>query len=673
MKGSRFLHPFLFALFAGTAVAEQAPANDDLLALSLKELLAIKVTGATRTSTPINQAPASVTVFTRNEIERMGIDFLYELLSYVPGFQTSRNNDYPTDYLYSARGSETAQDTTAILLLIDGIPRQEIRNASASGLSNRLDVDRIERIEIIRGPGSALYGSGAFLGVINIVTVADDNWVKAQAGEFNRRDLKAHLSGRSDDWFVDSYLSHYSDEGDHYRLDDRFSSTLLNTSDPQNIENYTLRAGYRNTRLTLEHMNIEADKFYSIGVINNPLNEHQHTLNAASLEHLFQWSTIDSQVRVSYSKNTLDYYAQGTRAGAFTTRSTPSSDAPLEGDVLYKSHDWLMQWLNDYRVNTDLSLQFGAEHRHEHITTAQVLANFDARAISNRQFPALSSTNRDIYNQVTDTLSREVLGLYTQALYRLNDKTNVTFGARYDDYENLDPETSLRLAMVRQLNGTDSIKLFYGEAYRAPSLIQLDSTENVTEVPNPDLGAESIRTSELVWLSQRANFTLSISAFYNIIDDRIDSSGFIGDRQSTVNQGTDYSSGTEIETSFQLSSNWLLRASYTEFFTLPESSFRESERLASMILNYQREQWWVNLSGYYNSHRDMPPAIGGSIEAFTIVNFKTGYRISNHITADMQIKNLLDDNAGSAPQRLGISTPIPLRGRETSVGLRYDF
>jgi len=247
------LSPALFA-------ADESVSMDELLSLPIEDLLKVEITGPTRTLKTLQDVPASVTVFRRNELQKMGVDFLFELLSYVPGFQTSRDNDYGGSYFYSSRGSDTGQDTTAILLLIDGTPRQEIRNASASALSSLMPIDRIERIEVIRGPGSALYGSGAFLGVINIVTVDGNNSVKAQAGGYNSQELQGEFSARSGDWQFDAFLSGYRDSGESYLLDDKLRDAPIRTSDPQSAENYAFRLGYRDTVVRLEHTNIESEE-----------------------------------------------------------------------------------------------------------------------------------------------------------------------------------------------------------------------------------------------------------------------------------------------------------------------------------------------------------------------------------------------------------------------------
>jgi outer membrane receptor for ferrienterochelin and colicins len=663
---------FLAVLLSPLGFAQQEPSMDDLLDLPIEELLKVEITGPTRTSKNLQNVPASVTVFRRSELQKMGVDFLYELLSYVPGYQTSRDNDYGASYFYSSRGSDTGQDTTAILLLIDGAP-QKISNGSASELTGLMPIVRIERIEVIRGPGSALYGSGAFLGAINIITVKGNNAVRAQAGRWDSHGLQGEFTARSGDWQFDTFLSGYEDHGQSYWLDDKLRSTPTQTSDPQSIENYTFRLAYRNTVARVEHVNIESEDFYSGSVINNDLNEQRNYLNFASIEQGLQWLSVSSTLRLSYSGNNLDYTAQGSRATDLARVSNPSSDAPLVGNVLYRSHHWLLQSLNDWRINASSSLQFGLEWQHEELDVARVLANYDTGMLANRQFPVTYSADGNIYNSVIETGDRAVAGAYVQLQNSLNAKTDITLGARYDNYENFDEQSSLRFSVIRKLTEHHSIKLFYGEAYRAPSIVQTNVKESLAVTRNPDLKAESIRTTELAWVTQQSAFSFSVGAFSNEIDDGIDSSGFIDGKRSTVNVDRVYSNGVELEASVQLNQRWMLRAGYTDFLKLPGSADRLSKHLASLILNYQREQWWANLSGYYNSQREMPVESDGVIGGFTVLNAKMGYQLSKSLCTTLQVKNLLDADAASPPQDTSINTPIPYRGREASVGVTYTF
>ncbi|MCG8316077.1 MAG: TonB-dependent receptor [Pseudomonadales bacterium] len=673
MKTTRLLAAFLLVVSVSSLAAPTKPYLQHLFDLPLHSLVNQKVSGPTRTLKSMSITPASVTVFTQNELQKLGIDFLYELLNYAPGFQTSRDNDAGASYIYSARGSDSSQGTTAILLLVDGIPRQEIRSGSASVLSGLMPIERIQHIEFIRGPGSALYGSSAFLGIINIITVKDANTIHLQSGDFDHAETQIQLSKEVNQWKFDGYLSLYKDNGDNFVLDDRISDVPTKTSDPQSAENVAISASFANFILRMELLQLKSEDFYSIGVINNRLNEQEHKMSTVSLEQKLSWQDVNSRWLVSYGNNRLDYIAQGTAPGRLTSISAPNSEDPLVGDVSYASEEWNFQWFNNWTLSQSSSLQFGFEGRHEHIKKARVLANFDTQALANREFPIQSSDSLNIYTQVTDTLSRELFGLYLQHQYQWNANTNITMGMRYDDYDHLDSQTSIRVALVRLLNETDSLKLFYGEAYRAPSLVQLDSTENVTEAPNPDLGAETIYTTELVWLTQRQRFSFSASAFYNVIDDRIDSSGFIDDKQSTVNQSKEYSNGFEIESSLHVADNWLVRMGITRFTKLPTSSLRESEQLASIIVNYQHYKWWANVSGYYNSERQMPNGATHQIDDFLMLSAKLGYQISKELVVNLQAKNIFDEEVTSAPQRLDITSPIPYRGREISLGFSYEF
>ena len=653
--------------------SETSSSPDGLFELSLEELLQVKVTSATRTLRSLGEAPASITVFTRTELESLGLDFLYELISYVPGFQTARDNDYNSSYFYSSRGSDVGQDTTAILLLVDGIPRQEIRTASASSLSGIMPLDRIERVEIMRGPGSALYGSGAFLGVINILTVHGNNQVALQLGEPDRQQLKGEFSQRFGKLQFDAFLSHYEDKGEEYQLDDRFTDILQTTSDPQQISDYVLDFRYDKTRFTIERMAISTQDFYSISTLNNELNEQTHVLRHFALEQTFGWLQVSSEFRLSYQENILDYASQGTAVGQLVAISLPSSSEPLIGYVHDRTDETRLQWLNDWQINEQNSVQFGAEHIRQALQDSWVNTNFDIDALSNMNYPVTYSPKVDIYNEYLVTGDRRILGLYGQWQTRISSGTQLTLGARYDDYQGLDENISLRLALVHQLTQDQYLKAFYGEAFRAPSLIQLNLKENLTVASNPDLEAETIRSSELVWMIQKSRYNFSASAFYNVINDRIDSSGFVNGRRSNVNVERDYSAGVEFESSLQLSERWLVRFTFTDFMKLPESSSQLSDRLASLILNYQQSNWWLNLSGYNNSERDMLSPEYGVIDGFTILNAKVGMRFRNDITANLQIKNLTNEDVASVPQSESVFSPIPYRGRETSVGLRFSF
>jgi len=169
---------FAIAILAlAAALPDRARADDDdLAALSLEELLQISV--ATRTAISERESPGIVSVVTRDEIRDSGARDIDDVLRNMPGF------DFGVDYYGTVgmafRGVWGIEGK--VLLLMDGIPLNELYYNSAL-IGNRIPMDQVERIEIIRGPGSVMYGGAAEAAVVNIITEsgARTNGVRATA------------------------------------------------------------------------------------------------------------------------------------------------------------------------------------------------------------------------------------------------------------------------------------------------------------------------------------------------------------------------------------------------------------------------------------------------------------------------------------------------------------
>ena len=146
-----------------------ALAAEDLNNLSLEDLLKLNVTGASKYEQKPNQVAANVKIITRNEIKSYGWRTIDEALASLPGVYT--NNDRQTTNL-GARGFGIPGDfTTRVLLTIDGNRVNDaLYDQAPLGRMFPVDIDLIERIEFIPGPGGAVYGQNALFGVINVVT-----------------------------------------------------------------------------------------------------------------------------------------------------------------------------------------------------------------------------------------------------------------------------------------------------------------------------------------------------------------------------------------------------------------------------------------------------------------------------------------------------------------------
>ncbi len=171
----RFLAVFMILTVYGVSQQPASPQNAgsataDLTSMELEQLMDLKVTTASLFSDKLSQAPGIMSVVTSDELRRFGGIALGEVLDRVPGL--TQSSQYFTDRsLIAADGDQTKTSGAHILFLINGRPTREVMEGGIiSDLLESFPVEILERIEIIRGPGSVLYGSNAFSAVINLIT-----------------------------------------------------------------------------------------------------------------------------------------------------------------------------------------------------------------------------------------------------------------------------------------------------------------------------------------------------------------------------------------------------------------------------------------------------------------------------------------------------------------------
>ncbi len=162
---------FYFLSFLSPA-ALSADEGKEIFELSVEELMGIKVVTASRYEQDISSAAANVTVITREMVERRGYKNLVEILEDLPGFDFSTYEDGGGEYPVHGvnRGVGGDPGNTKLLIMIDNIIQNHISFNWSMGWGNQQIFHDLDRIEIIQGPGSALYGSNAFSGIIHFIT-----------------------------------------------------------------------------------------------------------------------------------------------------------------------------------------------------------------------------------------------------------------------------------------------------------------------------------------------------------------------------------------------------------------------------------------------------------------------------------------------------------------------
>lgn len=649
---------------------------DDLayLDLSLEQLLDVPVTGSTLTEETLKTVPAAVSVFTREHIDRLGMDYLYELLNLVPGFQFNRNASNGLAYTYSARGRRTAQQSLEVLLLIDGKVVNDPRAGSPDITLPLYPLARIERLEVIRGPGSALYGSSAFTGVINIVTRKQQKSLELAYGSQQRRQVEGFWNQAIGDWESDVFIHAYKDNGEDFIVPDSFNGQPLATSDPREQVSADLTLRHGETRIDISYSGADTEDFYQSDNTANGYNANSREFWHIALDQGFTWlPETKSQVSLSYQQFSYDFNLYVLGPGALTNVSRPSSAEPFWGDAGLAGDSWRITLSNDTAINDKSSAQWGLQWARHEETDASAVGNFDLIQLSQGQFPIAFYGDEGSVFPLGIEESQSNIGAYVQYLRNLRESTRLTLGGRYDDYADLAGRFSPRLGLVEQLNQAYSLKLLYGEAFRAPTLAETGLINNPLLFGNPDLNHEIGKTWDLILMGNWKATNLSVGVFENRYEQPIETV-FVGAARTYQNGSVEKSRGVEVEWAQDLSTHWSLRSTYT-YMDLPESAFREATQMGSLEMNYAAEKWNWNLLGFYQDERQTPitPTTEQTLDDFWMLNTQLRYELSEGYELSLQVKNITDEKVATPAESLGKLEGIPNRGRELSVGMLWQF
>ena len=457
MKTSSLMLFLLFTSPFNTMALQTEKNIDYLFKLSLEELLKVKVTGSTLTPQELKTVPAAVTVFTHKEIKKLGLDTLDELMNLVPGFQSSRASFSALDYPFSSRGRRIGSDGAEVLILVDGMRLADPRLSGIQFVVPKYPLMQIERVEFIRGPGSAVYGANAMMGVINIITLSEVEEVIVSYGSFNRR--KAHVlsSMQLGDLTMDLFAYLDTDDGDDYQVQDTFSSNRIATQDPRELAGFNMKLKWQHTQLNFMHNQYEVEDFYGASFLSNDFNEQAGRLMSLSLQQEFDWQAVSSYVWISYTRSKYSLWVQLSAPGDFFTSSSPASnDALLAGAVFDNYSETRLQWHNNWNIKPQSSFQFGIELRQIRAPKTVSKNNFDFSDIASginpiRYYGSLLPTT-----VVQAKSRRDIIGLYGQYQHHLLENTHLTLGLRHDDFSNIGSQLSPRLGLVQVLNSQHS-------------------------------------------------------------------------------------------------------------------------------------------------------------------------------------------------------------------------
>lgn len=645
----------LFSAISDAAFSASANNMDDLFNLSLEELVNIKITSATRHEESLSSVPAAITVYSREQIRALGIDNLTTLMNFVPGFQSQRNDTAGFIHTFSSRGAGDAGDGRNILVLLDG---QRLNNDWSGGiyLSNGIiNLEKIERIEFIRGPGSAIYGSNAFTGVINLISQAQNEAhiaIKTLNGNgtVSQTSLQWQqpFSNIDTQWFV----NFIDDEGQRLKVFDPFKDAFVTTRDPYQFKEVYLKAKNENLKASFYHSVTQAEQFYVLGFVSNQDNHMDATSSHVDLQYTNPISkniTLNSKASLSHKRFDL--------AGLISP-ALPPNELGITGEIEEQEPqaEITLSFLGDDKQKALL----GVEWRRPKIIDSDA----NLFGVLDSYLPQAPLTHRTIY------------GLFAQYQGDINEQVHYVLGLRHDDYSNIGAHSSPRGGLIWQYDQKQTFKWLYGESFRAPSRGETDVENSSAIVANPDLNPEVARTSELIWQSLHRQTFFASTLFYTEFDN------IIGDAQTTpterYNTGAETISGVELEWHQQWSERLSSRMNASWIFDATSQTNTEAEFSSGMSLVYLNEKFSGALMLNHHSSKDDIYVQSTEIKereidqrSFWDAHFR--WFLKNDFEAYLHLENITNESYNSVALRSGISKGVPSRSSSAMIGLRIGF
>jgi outer membrane receptor protein involved in Fe transport len=643
----------------------------DLSQMRLEDLLKVQVdavSGVSKFLEKSTDVPASVTIVTADEIREFGYRTLADVLQSVRGF----NVIYDRNYSYvGIRGFLKPGDYNArVLFLLDGHRvNDNIYDGAYVGTAFPVDIDLIDRIEIVRGASSSVYGTGALLAVINVITKRGRDLDAAEAsatvGSLRTYKEQGTYGARFDNG-LEMLLS-----GTDYRSHGNASLFFPEFDSPQT--NFGLAENADHDRASSVFADVIFRDF-NIHFVDNSRTKQIPTASFGTVFNDPRTQTTDSHgyVDVQYSRSlrgawdiigraSYDWYRYH---GVYIYDYANSGTLPFTENEDLANGKW-----SDFEFDVSRSLYrrhritFGAEYRQDFV---QQQINYDLS-------PYVS--------YLDEKHPAEALGVYAQDDFRLRTNLHLVGGTRLDWQYTLGKNVSPRLGLLYSPTESTHLKLMYGHAFRAPNSYESYYVSSTSNAASTTLEAEEVHTLELELehnFSKHYNFIASVYAnrFHDLIDQR--SNPAIGRLPNTNSSEVLRSNGLELE--FEV--NWP-RAIKGQFsYSLQGSRYFPGDRMATnspgqltkarVLVPIVQKRLSAAFDGRYTDR--LLSVSGAELGSYFVAN-ATLLALNPHRNFDVSLSvyNLLNKHYADPAGFEHLQASIAQNGRTAQLQLTYRF
>lgn len=651
---------------------------------------------ATGRKQPVAKAPAVASVITAKEIIEIGARSLMEVLEGTPGLHVSREaGGY--DPIITIRGIYS-DFNPQVLMLVNGVPITNLLFGNRGEAWGSMPIESISRVEVIRGPGSAVYGADAFAGTINIITKKaneiDGLEIGGSIGSFNTNRGWVLFGGRVGSWDAVFSLEALGSNGHHEKIDmdvqtifDGITGTsasfapagvntgvdLIDVRGEVSRGYWEVRAGYQGRR------NVETGAGASQAL--DPIGKGQSDKINFDITYVNPNLTNNWEVKVQAS-----YFDVSTEIdlvlfppGAFDTLFPGGfPDGVIGQPDVYERH---------YRFDTSAfytgiignDLRIGAGYHYLDQYRIEEIKNYEIQIFMGQPIPLPSLTGlTDVGHTAPFNREevREVSYLFIQDEWKFLRDWSLTAGVRYDHYSDFGDTVNPRFALVWDTANNLTTKLLYGRAFRAPSFAEQFNINNPIAIGNDDLDPEIINTYELAFdYTPSSSLRMGLNVFYYEMQDII--------RFTPVAENTGDQTGHGLEWEFEWTVNdeLTIRGNYALQDSTDEDTDGDAPNAPQQQLylraDYDLTPSW-SLNAQLNHVMDRKRAVGDlrpEVDDYTIIDLTLiGRELLRGVDVTFSVRNLADEDAFEPSLAPGlIPNDLPLAGRSVFAEIRKSW
>lgn len=605
------------------------------------------VVTASKKEETLEEAPGVITVLSADELKAFGGTTLYDILQRIPSIQPAGSHLYPQNFTIT-RGDLISHTDNHVLILINGRPfRDGIQGGYNATIYTAFPLEAIERIEIIRGPGSVLYGTNAMDGVINIITRRAQQGMKAGlsagAGSFGEKHGAALAEYEKDDLNIVAHVSSSGDEGwDYSAATVRPSPAVPPVSG--SMKYYTKDSSQA---LFLAHHG------FSFNAYSSSIKRGHLGVNP-----LWQLSGGDGQSWLTMERRFVDIgytrpLGQSCKLNLNLTHNyCEFISFDLAAAAGEASNDLLAEASIDGRISKKLSFVAGALSEH----------------LKRSESPNQKLVDYDRFNS----------SLYFQVDYKPVTRVKLTTGAQYIKPPEIDAATVPRLGMTWQFAGKAGIKALYAEAFRSPYPMETSVDYPGILIGNPRLLPEKVDTFDAQLFYHTGRTQSSLTCFRSTYKDLIGRTILPTGETTFANLGTMDIQGVELESQAKLLRDVYLMGSVT-CQAEKDDKVLSPNVMAKAGVSY-RMPFGLTV-GIFDSYYAAPKQNAGQelnpdAQAVNLMSVNLNFSVPKHesVTVNLFIQNALDEQYYFPEFSKNWVNTLPLEpGRSVYGTITYQF